>query len=39
MTTSALKFDHDIIIIKKAESVKLLWYEEGAGRWIEIKVC
>ena len=39
MTTSALKYDHDIIIIKRAESVKPFWYEEVAGRWIEIKVC
>ena len=39
MTTSALKSDHNIIIRKRAESVKPFWYEEVAGRWIKIKVC
>ena len=34
-----LKYDHDIIIIKSAESLKLFLYEEVAGRWIEIKIC
>ena len=31
MTASALKYDH--------ESLKLFWYEEVVGRWIEIKIC
>ena len=39
MTASALKYDHDIIIIKSAESLKQFWYEEVAGRWIIIKIC
>ena len=39
MTASVLIYDHDIILIKRAESVELFWYEEVAGRWIEIKVC
>ena len=39
MTTSALKYDHNIIIRKRAESIKPFWYEEVAGRWIKIKVC
>ena len=34
MTASALKYDHDI----SAESLKLFWYEEVVGRWIEIKI-
>ena len=28
MTASGLKYDHDIVIIKMPESLKLLWYEE-----------
>ena len=39
MTASALKYNHDIIIIKIVESLKLFWYEEVTGRWVEIKVC
>ena len=39
MTASALKHDHDVIIIKSAKSLKLFWYQEVAGRWIEIKIC
>ena len=35
MTASYLKYDH-ISIIKSAESLKVYWYEEVAGRWIEI---
>ena len=38
MTASALKYNHDIIIIKSVESLKLFWYEEVAGRWIETKI-
>ena len=38
MNASALKDDHDIII-KSGKSLKLLWYKEVAGRWIEIKIC
>ena len=30
MTASTLKHDHDIIIRKSAESLKLFWYEEVA---------
>ena len=37
MTASAFKHDPNIIIIKAAESLKLFWCEEVAGRWIEIK--
>ena len=32
MTASASKYDHDIIIVKSAESLKLFRYEEVAGR-------
>ena len=39
MAASALKHDHDIIIIKIAESLKVFWYEEVVGRWIEITIC
>ena len=40
ITASAVKYDHNlIIIIKSAESLKLFWYEVVAGRWIEIKIC
>ena len=39
MTASALKHDHDIIVIKSDKSLKLFWYKEVAGRWIEIKIC
>ena len=39
VTASALKYNHDIIIIKIVESLKLFWYEEVTGRWVEIKVC
>ena len=35
MTASALKYDHDISI----ESLKLFWYEEVVGKWIEMKIC
>ena len=38
-TASALKHDHDIITIKSAESLKLFWYEEVAGRCREINIC
>ena len=39
ITASAVKYDHNlIIIIKSAESLKLFWYEVVAGRWIEIKI-
>ena len=31
MTASALKHDHDMIIIKSAKSLKLFRYEEVAG--------
>ena len=34
MTASAFTHDHDIIIIKGTESLKIFWYEEVAGRWI-----
>ena len=39
MTASAMKHDHNIIIIKTTESLKLFSHEEVAGRWIEIKIC
>ena len=39
MNIPALKYDHDIIIIKYVESLKLFWYKEAAGRWIDIKIC
>ena len=39
MTASSSKYDHNIIITERAESLELFWYEEGAGRWIEIKIC
>ena len=39
MTASAFKHDHDINIIKSAESLKLFWYEEIREQWIEIKIC
>ena len=39
MTASALKYDHDIIIIKSAESLKLFSYEEIVGRSIEKKIA
>ena len=39
MTASAFKHDHHIIIIKYAGSLKIFWYEEVAGRLIEIKIC
>ena len=39
MTASALKYDHDIIIIKSAGRFKLFWHEEIGGRWIEINIC
>ena len=39
MAASVLKCDHDIIIIKSAESLKLFWYNEVAGRWIVTKIC
>ena len=40
ITASAVKYDHNvIIIIKSAESLKLFWYEVVAERWIEIKIC
>ena len=39
MTASSLKHDRNIILRKTAESLKLFWYEEVAGRWIEIKSC
>ena len=32
MATPALKYDHDIIIIKYVESLKLFLYKEAAGR-------
>ena len=35
MAASALKHGNDIII-KNAESLKLFWYEEVAGRWVDI---
>ena len=38
MTGSGLKHDHDMII-KSGKSLKLFWYKEVAGRWIEIKIC
>ena len=38
MTASGLKHDHDMII-KSGKSLKLFWYKEVAGRWIEIKIC
>ena len=28
---------HDTV--KIAQSLKLFWYEEVAGRWIEIRIC
>ena len=31
MTVSTLKYDHDIIIIKNAKTLKLFSYEEIAG--------
>ena len=37
MTTSSLKYDHNIIIINSAESLKLFWYDQVARRWAEIK--
>ena len=39
MTASALKYDHDIIIIKSAKSLKLFSYEEIVGRSIEKKIA
>ena len=33
MTASVLKYDHDIIIIKSAQNLKLFSYREVAGRW------
>ena len=39
MATPALKYDHDIIIIKYVESLKLFLYKEAAARWIDIKIC
>ena len=39
VTASALKYDHDPIMVKCAKSWKLFWYEEVAGRWIEAKIC
>ena len=33
MTASVLKYDHDIIIIKSAQNLKLFSYGEVAGRW------
>ena len=39
MTTFALKYDHDIIIIESTKSLKLFWCTEVARRWIEIKIC
>ena len=49
ITASAMKYDHNlIIIIKSAESFEVyFWeishiferYEVVAGRWIEIKIC
>ena len=39
VTASALKYDHDIIIIKIVESLKLFWYEEVTERWVEINIC
>ena len=38
MTASVLKHDYDIVIVKSAKSLKILWYEEVA-RWIEMKIC
>ena len=38
MTVSALKYDRNIITIKSAESLRVFWYEEVAGRWIKIKI-
>ena len=32
MTAFRLEYDHNIIIIKSAESLKLCWYEEVAER-------
>ena len=34
-----VEIDLHIIIIKSADSLKLFWYEEVAGKWIEIKIC
>ena len=39
MTASALKNDHDIIVIQIAKSLKLFSHEEVAGRRVEIKIC
>ena len=39
MTASTLKYDHNSIIIKRAESLKLFWYQEVAERWLDIKIC
>ena len=39
MTASAFTHDHDIIIIKGTESLKIFSYEEVAGRWIGTKIC
>ena len=39
MTATDLKYDHDIIIIKSAEILKLFWYEEVAGGSILIELC
>ena len=33
MTASVLKYDHDTIIIKSAQNLKLFSYGEVAGRW------
>ena len=33
MTASVLKYDHDIIIIKSAQNLKLFSYGEVVGRW------
>ena len=38
MTVSALKYDHNIIAIKSAESLRVFWNEEVAGRWIKMKI-
>ena len=39
VTIYALNYDHDIITIRSTGRLKLFWYEEVAGRWIEIKIC
>ena len=37
MTVSDLKYDHNIITIKSAESLRVFWNEEVAGTWMKMK--